>query len=479
MDTAPLTSIPLTIFLVGATGDLAKKKLWKAFYHLYLQQLLPEKWQVIGIARSTYTLDEFRDFVEHIIKPTSQSRWTQFVQHIEYHSGDISERSSFESLADLPNLFPSANRLWFLATLPSLYLPVIKHLRSCRLTHQEHGWSKLLLEKPFGTDLKTASALNNEILQTFSEEQIYRIDHFLAKETVQNILVFRFANGIFEELWSAEHVDHIEIVATEQIGIGGRADFYDATGTLRDVVQNHVLQMLATTLMEEPASLHSETVRQKRYELLEKLSIATPEKPANSVVLGQYTAGVVAGEPVVGYLQESGVPPSSQTETAVALKLQVHNKRWSGVPIYIFAGKRLHSAVTEISIHFKERSNRMFAKHQLNQVPTVLTFRIQPNESVSLRLSVKQPGIELAMQEVPLQFSYRNEFQVELIEAYVKLLHDAIQSDSTLFAHAKDIEETWRVIDPLLKVKSKLKVFPYPAGTGGPAEFGLLGSKKP
>lgn len=476
MESVPLSPIiaPLTLFLVGATGDLAKKKIWQALYHLYLHQLLPDEWQVVGIARRAFSRDEFVAFLEEVVHPTNARRWTQFIQHVIYHQGDVADKKAFSSLATRADLFDQANRVWFLATVPSLYLHIIKHLRDCRLTEQASGWSKLLLEKPFGTDLKTAQALNKELAATFTEEQIYRIDHFLAKETVQNILVFRFANGMFEQLWNAEHIARIEIIASEQMGIAGREAFYDATGTIRDVVQNHVLQMIATTLMEEPLSLKAESVRQKRYELLEKLTIATPNNPADSVRLGQYTRGVVNGQEVQGYLEEAGIPSSSTTETAVAMRLAVHNQRWSGVPIYLVAGKRLAEKVTEISIFFKEKRNRMFSQYKLDQTPNILTFRIQPNESVSMRLSVKKPGIELAMHEVPLQFSYRGEFQTELVEAYVKLLHDAIQSDSTLFAHAKDIEETWRVLDGVLNVKSKLKVWQYPAGTVGPAEFEAL-----
>jgi glucose-6-phosphate 1-dehydrogenase len=331
---------------------------------------------------------------------------------------------------------------------------------------------KITLEKPFGTDLITAQKLNQQISLNFSPSEVYRIDHFLAKETVQNILVFRFANGMFENLWNNQFVDHVQIRTIENRGVDGRSEFYDSTGTIRDVVQNHALQMLAITLMEEPFSLSADSIRTKRLDILNKIALADTQNPFNSVVFGQYTDGVVDGLPVKSYLKEQGIPKSSRTETAAALKLFVHNQRWSGVPIYIKAGKRLDRTATEISIHFKEKSNRMFSQLKLIQSPNIITFRIDPKESVTLRLSVKRPGLDLAFHDVPLQFSYRKGFQTELIEAYVKLIYDAIQNDPTLFADAQDIEAAWRVIDPILNPQDKKRIMHhYAAGTRGPQAF--------
>lgn len=468
---------PLTIFLIGATGDLAKRRIWKALYRLFEQELLPAQFTIVGIARARHSEPEFRQFVKGIISPQNEKVWSAFESVIRYFSGNVGEESTFSELAEFHSSFSSCgNHLWYVATLPNLYLPVIRNIKASSLQSSKCGWTKLLLEKPFGTDVPSSKSLNNELLQVFDEEQIYRIDHFLAKETVQNLLVFRFGNGLFEHLWNNKFVDHIQVTSSESIGIAGRGEFFDATGTVRDVVQNHVLQMLAMTLMEEPLNLEPAEIRRKRMEFLSKLEMFSPLDLPTRVYFGQYAAGEVDGLAVPGYKEEKGIPPHSQTETAVAGKMYVESDRWRGVPIYFRAGKRLKSTYTEISLKFKEPANQMFSQFESPQAGNVLTLRIQPNEGVIVRLNVKKPGLDLSMEEVSMQFCYNTQFQMGLVEAYEKLLYDAVQGDPTLFPQAEDIEASWRLVQPLLDYLAQAEVHPqlYPAGSWGPASFDTL-----
>lgn len=464
-------SQPLTLFLIGATGDLAKKKILKALYTLHVESLLPTRFTVVGNARAALSREEFQALVKEVVVPSDEQKWQEFAESIFYVSGDVSELRTFEKLRDFHNGLESCgNHLWYVATLPKLYGEVVAHIKSVGLEQTGCGWTKLLLEKPFGTDLATAGQLNQQLLDVFSEDQVYRIDHFLAKETVQNLLVFRFANGMYEHLWSNRFVDHIQITSAETLGIAGREAFYDGTGALRDVVQNHVVQMLATTLMEEPTSLGPEAVREQRQKLLAALRLAGPVE--ENVVFGQYQAGVVDGQSVVGYAEEAPQLEGSQTESAVALKVMVDNDRWRGVPIYLRAGKRLHRSVTEISVVFKEPANSMF-KQSNQQMHNVLTFRIQPNEAVVVRVQVKKPGIALQLEQVPMQFCFETEFPMGLVEAYVKLIYDAVVGDPTFFPRADEIEMAWGFVQPVLDAVAagRLETQPYAAGSWGPAAF--------
>lgn len=468
----------LTIFLIGATGDLAKKKIWAAVYRLYEQSLLPNQFKIIGVARSNYSSSEFEQLLFEVIKPTTEgNRWKSFLKSVSYISGDVSQVETFQKLKNEHEEWSSCgNHLWYVATLPSLYLSVIKHIKATSFQSTNCGWTKLLLEKPFGVDLHTSQKLNAELLQVFNEEQIYRIDHFLAKETVQNLLIFRFGNGLFEHLWNRTFVEHIQITASEKFGIGSRGAFYDSVGTVRDVLQNHVLQMLAMTMMEEPQSLEPAHIRQKRMEFLSQLETLPANHINSTIYFGQYSAGEVDGIPTVGYLKELGIPDISKTETAVAGKIHVHSSRWKGVPIYFRAGKRLAESVTEISIKFKEPVNKMFSQMQAPQTGNILTLRIQPNEGVILRLNVKKPGLSLSMEEVSMQFCYKSLFQMGLVEAYEKLLYDAIQGDTTLFPQAEDIEASWQFVQPILNHLSLPETRPqlYPGGSWGPESFSEL-----
>lgn len=468
---------PFTLFLIGATGNLSRKKTLKALYELYSKDLLSEKFTLVGNSRKDLTRTQFQEFVKKAVMPKDEKTWKSFAKLIHYVPGDASKKETFEKIKNYhETLEHCGHHLWHISTLPKLYTSVIEGIKSLGLNETSCGWTKIMLEKPFGTDLKSAMKLNKVLTDTFTEEQIYRIDHYLAKETVQNLLVFRFANGIFEHLWSKEHIDHIQITSSEEIGIERRGTFYDTVGEVKDILQNHVLQMLATTLMEEPSSMEADDVREKRQKLLSQLEIMTPTQISKQVAFGQYSKGKVNGNEVNGYHNEHDIPASSQTETAVALKCFVNNERWQGVPIYIRAGKRFAKKYTEISIQFKEPKNKMFEKSSSQETGNILTFRIQPSEGIVIRSKVKTPGIEMKIENVPLQFCYKSEFSTELIDSYEKLIHDAIEGDPTLFARADGVMSSWKFIQPILDYMhtDSFKVDHYKAGTDGPKSFDEL-----
>lgn len=468
-------SHPLTIFLLGATGDLAKKKIYPALYRLYQKRLLPSTFTIIGNARSALTRPEYQTMIKTIIRPTNQVEWYTFEQNIFFVSGDISQVETFEDIARVHQQLAAdlrcGNHMWLVATLPQLYVPAIKAMKQVGVLHSDCGWTKFLLEKPFGTDLASSRQLTSLLRSVLQDDQIFRIDHFLGKETVQNLVAFRFANGLFESSWDHHHVDHIQVTMAEQGGIEGREQFYDATGLLRDVVQNHLLQLLAVTLMEEPVSLHSQDIRLQRSALLKKLAFASATKQTPTVLYGQYTKGVVDGAAVQGYRDNARISSRSWTETAFAAQLCINTPRWKGVPIYLRAGKRFAKNRLEISIIFKDRPNQMFTNEQTKTGANVLTFRFQPNEGIQLRLYVKQPGYGHTVESVPFKFTYQHQFKLDLIEAYERLLYDASVGDPTLFPTATDVDIAWGLIDPLLRRKTDVKPLPYPAGSWGPQAF--------
>jgi glucose-6-phosphate 1-dehydrogenase len=459
----------LTLFLIGATGDLARKKVLKALFELFRQGLLPKRFTLIANSRKAFSDSEFRAFVREAVQPENAAQWQAFSKTIRYVAGDVTEQSTFEAIKALHGTIKDCgNHLWYLATLPSLYTEVIRHLGELGMSSSDCGWTKVMLEKPFGTDLATAIELNQFLKTIFKEDQIYRIDHFLAKETVQNLLAFRFANGIFEQLWNKDHVDHIQVLASETLGLAGRGSFYEGVGTVRDVVQNHVLQLIAMTMMEEPSSLSADAVNKERNDLLDSLKLPDHIDIFQVARFGQYQ----------GYIKDANLPIiESRTETAVALALTVQNDRWRGVPILIRAGKRLKQTTTEISIQFKEPVNSMFKKGA--QRPNVLTLRIAPNEGVEVRFLVKRPGLRLALDEVPMQFCYKNEFEMGLVEAYVKLIYSAIQGDGSLFPDNRGIESAWGVIEPLLEYKRTPDFIldTYKPDSWGPYSFDKLASE--
>lgn len=473
-------SQPLTIFLLGATGDLARKKILKAIYQLYIQDLLPSDFLLVANARQPLSNDEYIQLVHGSVNPADSKQFVNFSQHIKYVSGDSLQAATYQKLmACQAQAQIIGNNMWYMATLPKLYVPIISLLKKNNLYKNKFGWTKILLEKPFGIDLHTSQDLNQNLLSVFDEEQIYRIDHFLAKETVQNLLVFRFANGLFENMWSNKFIKEIQISSLETLGVMGRGDFYNQTGALRDVVQNHMLQMLAVTLMEEPSSLEPDAIRARRRELLSALQVFTPQQVSSNVCFGQYGEGSIAGQPTANYLAEAGLSQPSTTETAVAIRTKINNERWQGVPIYLRAGKRMASTVTEISLKFKDLPNQMFANYPGLVGDNVLTFRIQPDESVVLRLFVKKPGISLDVSSQMMQFCYKSTPPMELVEAYVKLIYDAATGDRMLFPRADEIDSAWRFVQPILQYKQQQPaiVQQYAAGTWGPNGFSELLAK--
>lgn len=470
---------PLTLFLIGTTGDLAKKKILKAVYSLHVKGILPKPFQLIGNARRDMSADHYREFVKDIVRPQPGHDWDSFADCLRYVPGDVSDQATFAKLKEQHRQFKDCgNHLFYVATLPSLYQDIVKNIKAEDLHHSAcGGWAKFMLEKPFGTDLQSAHELNASLKEVFSEEQIYRIDHFLAKETVQNILAFRFANGMFEHLWKGEFIDHIQVNFVEDLGVTGREAFYDSTGAVRDVLQNHLLQMLAVTLMEEPSSLSADDIRSRRAELLSSVqTYSSAEEVQKNVRFGRYVAGEVSSDAVVGYLQERGIPADSITETAVSLKCFVQTKRWEGVPIYVRTGKRMKRTFNEISIQFKMHPGALFCDEACSEKPNVLTFRVQPNEGVVVRFSVKKPGFNLELEDVPMQFCYQTEFQMGLVEAYEKLLHDAVMGEQVLFPQEKGVEAAWSFVQPVLDFQQtpEYKLDSYPAGTWGPESFDQL-----
>jgi len=488
---AERTPDPCIVVIFGASGDLTKRKLLPALYHLEQSGLLPKDFAVVGVARRPLEQTFAADMKEGIVSgggvEKDDAKLDPFVDRIQYHAMNFDDAAGYDSLktmlAELDTKFGTkGNRLFYLATAPEYFSDIIKYLGDhCMARPADCGdgqnWVRVIIEKPFGHDLESAKALNNEVNKVFNEDQIFRIDHYLGKETVQNILVFRFANGIFENVWNRNYIDHVEITAAESIGIEGRGPFYETAGALRDVVQNHVMELLSFVAMEPPVSFAAESVRAEKIKVWKAVQ---PIHPADTV-RGQYGPGVVDGKPVVGYRQEDRVHPRSQTETYAALRLEIENWRWAGVPFYIRAGKRLAKRVTEISIQFKLPPLLLFkdahGKGGEGIRPNVLSMRIQPDEGITLQFGAKVPGPTMTISKVNMDFSYAEAFGKSSANGYERLLLDAMFGDATLFAHRDGVEATWALMTPILETwaKEPIRDFPnYAAGTWGPATADAL-----
>jgi glucose-6-phosphate 1-dehydrogenase len=480
------TPDPCVVVIFGASGDLTKRKLLPALYHLEQSGLLPKDFAVVGVARRPLEQSFAPDMKDGIVSgggvDTSDPKLDPFVGRVQYHAMNFDDASGYDALkkllADLDNKFGTkGNRLFYLATAPEYFSDIIKYLGDhCMAKPKDCGdgknWIRVIIEKPFGHDLESAKALNDEVNKVFDEDQIFRIDHYLGKETVQNILVFRFANGIFENVWNRNYIDHVEITAAESIGIEGRGPFYETAGALRDVVQNHVMELLSFVAMEPPVSFEAAAVRAEKV----KVWKAIPKIHPADTVRGQYGPGIVDGKSVPGYRQEDRVHPRSQTETYAALRLEIENWRWAGVPFYIRAGKRLAKRVTEITIQFKQPPLLLFKDAEGRGgegiKPNVLSMRIQPDEGISLRFGAKTPGPSMTIGPVNMDFSYADAFGRSSANGYERLLLDAMFGDATLFAHRDGVEATWSLMTPILEAWSKdpIKDLPnYAAGTWGPA----------
>jgi glucose-6-phosphate 1-dehydrogenase len=469
-----------TLVIFGAGGDLTKRLVVPALYHLVQAQKLPDRFAIIGVDHSDQTTEQWSQSLTKMIQTLTPagridaSAWSWLTDRMQYMSADFTQAETFAHLEKLlakqrePNSV--ANVLFYLAVAERFFGPIVEQLGQAGLTKQLGGaWRRVVIEKPFGHDLSSAKALNAQILKVLSEDQIYRIDHFLGKETVQNILVLRFANGIFEPLWNRDHIDHVQITAAETIGVESRGRFYEQIGALRDMVPNHLFQLVGMIGMEPPTSFDADAVRTKKTELLQAIHSISPD----NAVRGQYGSGVVLGQQVQAYRQEPNVAPDSATETYAALKLGIDNWRWAGVPFYLRTGKRLSARATEITIQFRQAPYALFRDTPVERLPAnILTLRIQPDEGLSISFSAKRPGTEIEIDGVAMDFAYRDYFEPVATVGYETLIYDCLIGDATLFQRADTVEVTWRAVQGLIDswVRDPVTEFPnYAAGSAGPA----------
>ena len=466
---------PCALVIFGASGDLTKKKLFPALYSVAYRRLLPEKFHIVGVARTEETDDGFRDSMKEAVQQYGRDEfrediWESLADGMIYvpvtaENADEGFDRLAKALTELDRDRGTAgNRVYYLAVPPSAFETIVEGVGKRRSTD---GWTRLIVEKPFGHDLNSALELNDLLHRYFEESEIYRIDHYLGKETVQNMLALRFANGIFEPVWNRQFIDHIEITVAESIGIEGRADYYEQAGAIRDIFQNHLLQLVALTAMEPPIDFTSDSVRNEKVKVFRSMHTPGPK----SVVRGQYGRGYVEGEEVPGYREEEGVDPSSMTETFVAAKLYVDNWRWADTPIYVRAGKRLARRETTIAIQFKRAPHPPFEELAAEGLrPNVLLIHIQPDEGVSLLIGAKVPGQGLQIRTVHMDFLYGGAFRTDMPEAYERLILDCMRGDSTLFTRSDEVTEQWQLVDAIVAAwRRDRPSFPnYPAGTWGP-----------
>ncbi len=474
---------PCTVVIFGATGDLTHRKLIPALYNLAADGELPPAVTIVGFARREKSDDEFRHEMEEATRKFSRQNvrdeiWQTFGQSIFYHQSEFADEEGYKRLAQRLDKIDKergtrGNRLFYFAAAPDQFEVILKHLKTAGLNQAREGsWARVIVEKPFGTDLASARELNRIVRHAFAEEQTYRIDHFLGKETAQNILVLRFANAIFGPLWNRHYIDHIQITAAETLGVEGRAGYYEGAGALRDMIQNHLLQLLCLITMETPSDLSADSIRDEKVKVVRCLRRFAPSEVGANVVRSQYAEGAINGKPVPAYRAEPKVDPKSMIDTFVALRLNIDDWRWWNVPIYMRVGKRLPKSGTEISVHFKKAPAVLFNKELSEQ--NVLVIRIQPDEGVSLRMHAKVPGTSFRIEPVKMDFHYGTSFGKASPEAYERLLLDAMSGDATLFARRDEVEEAWAFIDPIENAWSAKEkapgLFVYPAGSGGPEE---------
>ena len=478
---------PCSIVIFGASGDLTSRKLVPALYHLYKEKQLPADFRIIGFARREKTDDSWRQELRADLdrfsrtKPVNEEVWRSFATHLFYCQGDLTAAEAFVKLEKQLSSFGSEplrrNLLFYLATMPSQFGVVAEQLHASGLLQKQNGkpgggWQRIVVEKPFGHDLESARQLNRELTRFAAEQQVLRIDHYLGKETVQNILMFRFSNAVFERLWSRDSIDHVQITVSEELGVGQRGGYYEEAGALRDMVQNHLLQVLSLISMEPPVSLDAEAIRDEKVKLLKSIRRLGPEEVARQVVRGQYFAGLVDGQPREGYRQEPKVKSDSNVETYVGLKLFIDNWRWSGVPFYLRTGKSLPMSASEVRVQFRPTPHVLFAAEcGQNLDANAIALRLQPNEGIYLRFNGKVPGTSLEVRPVRMHFSYDAEFGAYTPEAYERLLLEATAGDATLFIRRDEVETAWEIVDAIRKTwegKTLTNREFYAAGTWGP-----------
>ncbi|MFA3781508.1 glucose-6-phosphate dehydrogenase [Melioribacteraceae bacterium 4301-Me] len=472
--------------IFGASGDLTKRKLVPALYSLYVQGMLPERFVLLGTSRSEFDDDVFRNYMKDAIKKfkeiDDESKIDEFCKILFYIPIGFNDKSAYiklkNKLDDLRKQFDiNGNTIFYLSTPPSLYGIIPQNLASVGLNKQIDGWKRLIIEKPFGYDLESAIKLKEQLLNNWEEEQLYRIDHYLGKETVQNLLVTRFSNGIFEPLWNRNYVHHIEITSTESIGVEKRGGYYESSGALRDMVQNHLLHIVGLIAMEPPTSVEPYAIRNEILKVFQSLRQFKKDDVRNSVIRGQYTASKIKNEVVKGYREEEGVNPESITETYAALKFYIDNWRWGGVPFYVRTGKRLPTRITEVVIHFKPTPHFLFAKKEMDNACNLLIIRIQPDEGILLKFSMKTPGAGFDVQNVNMDFHYSDLTNQRIPPAYERLLHDTMKGDSTLFPRTEEVLEAWKFLMPVIecwKNDKNVPLYGYPAGTWGPKNADYL-----
>ena len=474
---------PHVVVLFGATGDLSHRKIFPALAQLWRTNLLPADWGLLAVGRRPYDDTSFREDVAASLHANCRIQLEpeverHFLERISYHRGDFGDDATFDTLAErLEQMHleheTRSNLLFYLATQPSAFPQIVGQLGRCGLDHEKHdgGWRRMIIEKPFGRDLESAKKLNREVLRVFRETQVYRIDHYLGKETVRNLLVFRFGNGIFEPLWNRRYVDHVQITVAESIGVEDRGAFYEETGAVRDVLQNHLLQLLSLVAMEPPATFQADALRDEKLKVLRACAPATRQEVARDIVRGQYAKGWVGGQPVKGYREDKEVDPLSETETFVAARFEIDDWRWSGVPFYLRTGKRLARRATEIAIQFRDVPHRLFEDAATDPQPNLLAIRVQPDEGILLRFNSKVPGLGLEIRPVTMDFTYGASFSADTPDAYETLILDSMLGDQSLFTRADEVEAAWSIVNPIHDawLDSPAPEFPnYPSGSWGP-----------
>jgi glucose-6-phosphate 1-dehydrogenase len=477
------TAGPCSVVIFGASGDLTKRKLMPALYSLMRQNLLPGSFYILGAARTEMNDETFRKNMREAITEFADEGigdeilWQNFASRLFYLSVDTDQPDSAEKLKRILDELDAQwgtqkNKLLYLSIPPNSFSPFIRLLEAAELNRTESAWVRIIVEKPFGRDLESARALNREALRVFREEQIYRIDHYLGKETVQNIMVLRFANGIFEPLWNRRYIDHVQITAAESIGVENRGSYYEQAGAFRDMIQNHMLQLLTLVAMEPPVAVEAEAVRDEKIKVLRAMRPIRKEDVHKFALRAQYKRGATEGEPVQGYRSEPNVDPSSQTETFAAIKFFIDNWRWAEVPFYLRSGKRLPRRVTEIAIQYKQVPHLLFREEGEQIQPNFLIMRIQPDEGISLKFGAKFPGQQIRIRQVSMDFQYGTSFGRRSPEAYERLLLDAMLGDSTLYARGDFVEISWKLVMPILEAwkDPEIPLATYVAGSWGPAE---------